>query len=57
MIKILLATDSFNQVNGVSTTYKNILNVTKRSVKVIHPGMFKINLLNCTLRLKYVTNH
>lgn len=41
MIKILLATDSFNQVNGVSTTYKNILNVTKRSVKVIHPGMFK----------------
>ena len=41
MINILLATDSFNQVNGVSTTYKNILNVTKRSVKVIHPGMFK----------------
>ena len=57
MINILLATDSFNQVNGVSTTYKNILNVTKRSVKVIHPGMFKNKSLNCTLRLKYVTNH
>jgi glycosyltransferase involved in cell wall biosynthesis len=39
--KILIATDSFDQVNGVSTTYKNILKFSRVKTHVIHPGMFR----------------
>jgi glycosyltransferase involved in cell wall biosynthesis len=39
--KILIATDSFNQVNGVSTTYRNILKYSRKKTYVIHPGLFK----------------
>ena len=41
MIKILIATDSFNQVNGVSTTYRSILKFSSLQTFVIHPGMFR----------------
>jgi glycosyltransferase involved in cell wall biosynthesis len=39
--KILIATDSFDQVNGVSTTYRNILKHSLQKPYVIHPGLFK----------------
>jgi glycosyltransferase involved in cell wall biosynthesis len=39
--KILIATDSFNQVNGVSTTYRNILKYSRKKTYIIHPGLFK----------------
>jgi len=39
--KILIATDSFDQVNGVSTTYRNILRHSRKITYVIHPGLFK----------------
>jgi glycosyltransferase involved in cell wall biosynthesis len=39
--KILIATDSFDQVNGVSTTYRNILKYSLQKPFVIHPGLFK----------------
>jgi glycosyltransferase involved in cell wall biosynthesis len=39
--KILIATDSFDQVNGVSTTYRNILKHSRKKTYVIHPGLFK----------------
>ena len=41
MHKILIATDSFDQVNGVSTTYRNILKYSRKKTYVIHPGLFK----------------
>ena len=41
MYKILIATDSFDQVNGVSTTYRNILRYSRRKTFVVHPGLFK----------------
>ena len=41
MHKILIATDSFDQVNGVSTTYRNILKYSRKKSYVIHPGLFK----------------
>ena len=41
MHKILIATDSFDQVNGVSTTYRNILNHSRKQTYVVHPGLFK----------------
>ena len=41
MPKILIATDSFDQVNGVSTTYRNILKHSPLKPYVIHPGLFK----------------
>jgi glycosyltransferase involved in cell wall biosynthesis len=41
VLKILIATDSFDQVNGVSTTYKNILKFSRKKTYVIHPGLFK----------------
>ena len=41
MPKILIATDSFDQVNGVSTTYRNILKHSTQKPHVIHPGLFK----------------
>ena len=41
MHKILIATDSFDQVNGVSTTYRNILRYSRRKTFVVHPGLFK----------------
>ena len=41
MPKILIATDSFDQVNGVSTTYRNILKHSLQKLYVIHPGLFK----------------
>ena len=41
MHKILIATDSFDQVNGVSTTYRNILKHSRKKTYVIHPGLFK----------------
>jgi glycosyltransferase involved in cell wall biosynthesis len=39
--KILIATDSFDQVNGVSTTYKNILKFSRVKTYILHPSMFK----------------
>jgi len=39
--KILIATDSFDQVNGVSTTYRNILKFSPFQTLIIHPGMFR----------------
>jgi len=39
--KILIATDSFDQVNGVSTTYRNILKYSRKKTYVVHPGLFK----------------
>jgi len=39
--KILIATDSFDQVNGVSTTYRNILKYSHKKTFVVHPGLFK----------------
>ena len=41
MHKILIATDSFDQVNGVSTTYRNILSHSAQKPFVLHPGLFK----------------
>ena len=41
MHKILIATDSFGQVNGVSTTYRNILKHSRKKTFVVHPGLFK----------------
>ena len=41
MHKILIATDSFDQVNGVSTTYRNILKYSRKKTFVVHPGLFK----------------
>ena len=41
MHKILIATDSFDQVNGVSTTYRNILKHSRKKTYVVHPGLFK----------------
>lgn len=41
MPKILIATDSFDQVNGVSTTYRNILKFSRFQTLIIHPGMFR----------------
>ena len=41
MHKILIATDSFDQVNGVSTTYRNILKHSSKKTYVVHPGLFK----------------
>ena len=37
MNKILIATDTYEQVNGVSTTYKNIFKCSKKKIKIIHP--------------------
>jgi glycosyltransferase involved in cell wall biosynthesis len=39
--KILIATDSFDQVNGVSTTYRNILKHSRKKIFIVHPGLFK----------------
>jgi len=39
--KILIATDSFDQVNGVSTTYRNILKYSRKKTFVVHPGLFE----------------
>jgi len=39
--KILIATDSFDQVNGVSTTYRNILKHSRKKTFIVHPGLFK----------------
>ena len=41
MHKILIATDSFDQVNGVSTTYRNILKYSRKKTFVVHPGLFQ----------------
>ena len=41
MHKILIATDSYDQVNGVSTTYRNILRHSAQKPFVVHPGLFK----------------
>ena len=41
MHKILIATDSYDQVNGVSTTYRNILSHSAQKPFVVHPGLFK----------------
>ena len=41
MHKILIATDSFDQVNGVSTTYRNILKHSRKKTYIVHPGLFK----------------
>ena len=41
MNKILIATDTYEQVNGVSTTYKNIFKCSKKKIKIIHPALFK----------------
>lgn len=41
---MVIVTDTFNQTNGVSTTYKNIKSIArsrKLPFKVIHPGLFK----------------
>lgn len=41
---MLIVTDTFHQVNGVSTTYKNLKKVAKSKqipLKIIHPGLFK----------------
>jgi len=37
----LIVTDTFEQVNGVSTTYKNILKLSPGQLHILHPGMFK----------------
>jgi len=42
-MKMIIVTDTFKQVNGVSTTYKNLKKVAKsRNIdfKVIHPSLF-----------------
>ena len=41
MQKILIASDTFEQVNGVSTTYKNIFEYSNKKIKIIHPALFK----------------
>ena len=41
MHKILIATDSFDQVNGVSTTYRNIIKHSRKKTFIVHPGLFK----------------
>lgn len=40
MNKILIASDTYEQVNGVSTTYKNILKVANQDITIIHPAQF-----------------
>jgi glycosyltransferase involved in cell wall biosynthesis len=40
--KIVIITDAWDpQVNGVVTTYKNIIKNTSTVIEVIHPGLFK----------------
>ncbi len=41
---MLIVTDTFQQVNGVSTTYKNLKRVAKSKhipFKILHPGLFR----------------
>ena len=38
---MLIVSDTFEQVNGVSNTYKNLIRESKEEIKIIHPGMFK----------------
>jgi hypothetical protein len=41
---MIMLTDSYEQVNGVSTAYKNLEEVAaKRNIplKILHPGLFK----------------
>jgi glycosyltransferase involved in cell wall biosynthesis len=37
----LIVTDTYEQVNGVSTTYKNMVIQSDYTIAVLHPGMFK----------------
>lgn len=38
---MLIITDTYEQVNGVSNTYKNIEKIADIELKIIHPGNFK----------------
>ena len=38
---MLIVTDTYEQVNGVSNTYKNLLKISKEKIDIIHPGQFK----------------
>ena len=38
---MLIITDTFDQVNGVSNTYKNLIRVSDEKIDVLHPSMFK----------------
>lgn len=40
MNNILVVTDTYEQVNGVSTTYKNMIAVSEGNITVAHPGMW-----------------
>lgn len=42
--KMVIVTDTYEQVNGVSTTYKNLEKVAEKrdlDLKIVHPGLFK----------------
>ena len=55
MHKILIATDSFDQVNGVSTTYRNILKHSRKETYVVHPGLFKWTNLSVYPEVQFCT--
>jgi glycosyltransferase involved in cell wall biosynthesis len=37
----LIVADTYDQVNGVSTTYKNIMKLAEDDLHLMHPGLFK----------------
>ncbi|MFZ8943310.1 MAG: glycosyltransferase [Methylophilaceae bacterium] len=55
MDKYVIATDTFDQVNGVSTTYKNILKVSKRDIEIIHPSQFKYKSFKSYPEIQFCT--
>ena len=38
---MLIVSDTFDQVNGVSNTYKNLIQISEDKIDVLHPSMFK----------------
>jgi glycosyltransferase involved in cell wall biosynthesis len=55
MEKILIATDTFEQVNGVSTTYKNILKVSDYNIEIIHPALFNYTSFRSYPEIQFCT--
>lgn len=38
---MLIVSDTFDQVNGVANTYKNLIKESKEYINILHPGLFK----------------
>ena len=37
---MLIVSDTYDQVNGVSNTYKNLIRESQYTIEILHPGMF-----------------